>query len=283
MPVQDDEAVIESSSALNSDSAIALSSLIQQEAGGGPPMSRDGLTGSVEAAVLTSPNSQMLSDPNLQNQIPEVKKRKAPENRKKYNTTVSSVNEESGVRSPPNSHPSANITNPRKSTVGNRANPIAPAEGRSAYHQARYPHDRLPDPDSISLRSENSFKTAGSEPELPLVPRAVSDNYKYNSRSALERSASTVKAVQQQRYSLVLDALVGSSSPAGSSNATCMSRGASFNTHTSRTKSPSSPTTVGGEGSSKRGTTPAATRAGPSSSNRVSSTSPLPQNTSTKK
>ena len=59
MPVQDDEAGLETASVLNSDSALALSSLIQQEASGGPPGSRGGLTGSVEAAALTSQNRQV--------------------------------------------------------------------------------------------------------------------------------------------------------------------------------------------------------------------------------
>lgn len=67
-----------------------------------------------------------------------------------------------------------------------------------------------PDPDSVSLQSEHSFRTCSSEPELPLVPRAVSDNYKYSNE--IERpAAASVKTLQQKRYSNALDAAVGTS------------------------------------------------------------------------
>jgi hypothetical protein len=77
-----------------------------------------------------------------------------------------------------------------------------------------------PDVDSISLHSENSFKTCSSEPDLPLVPRAVSDNYKYSGTSSLERSAASLKTLQQQRYSNALDAAVGTSTSTSVSNST---------------------------------------------------------------
>ena len=87
-------------------------------------------------------------------------------------------------------------------------------------HNHRHHRHNPADPDSVSLRSETSFKTCSSEPELgPLVPRAVSDNYKYTSgRSTLERQSGggsglgqSFKEVQQKRYSNALDAVVGTS------------------------------------------------------------------------
>ncbi len=77
-----------------------------------------------------------------------------------------------------------------------------------------------PDPDSISLHSEHSYKSCSSEPETPLVPRAVSDNYKYSGTASLERSAASMKALQQQRYSNALDAVVGTSAATSRSNST---------------------------------------------------------------
>jgi len=54
------------------------------------------------------------------------------------------------------------------------------------------------DPDTHSLHSENSFKTCSSEPQLNLIPRAVSENYSAsNERSAQERKAS-VRALKHQ-------------------------------------------------------------------------------------
>merc|ERR1719402_193104 len=62
------------------------------------------------------------------------------------------------------------------------------------------------DPDTCSLhsiRSENSFKTCSSEPQLNLVPRQVSDTYNNapSERSAQERKAS-FRALKQQ-YSIL--------------------------------------------------------------------------------
>jgi len=48
------------------------------------------------------------------------------------------------------------------------------------------------DPDTSSLRSENSFQTCSSEPQLNLVPRQVEDNYD-------DRKAG--RLVKQQQYS----------------------------------------------------------------------------------
>lgn len=59
--------------------------------------------------------------------------------------------------------------------------------------------NRRGDPETCSLRShisENSFKTASSEPQLNLVPRQVSETY--SSVSASERSAEERKAIKQQ-------------------------------------------------------------------------------------
>jgi hypothetical protein len=75
---------------------------------------------------------------------------------------------------------------------------LPPAPGSK---QSRYPRD----PETCSLRSvhsENSFKTCSSEPELNLVPRAVSDNYSApNERSMQDRKAS-VRAFKNQ-YSVL--------------------------------------------------------------------------------
>jgi len=61
------------------------------------------------------------------------------------------------------------------------------------------------DPDSFSLhsnRSENSFKTCSSEPQLNLIPRQVSENYNMSTeRSAHERKAS-VRALKHQYSNL---------------------------------------------------------------------------------
>jgi len=64
---------------------------------------------------------------------------------------------------------------------------------------------RIRDPDTCSLkstRSENSFKTASSDPQLNFIPRQVSDSYKLvpQESAALERKSS-VRALQQQQYS----------------------------------------------------------------------------------
>jgi len=57
------------------------------------------------------------------------------------------------------------------------------------------------DPDSFSLhsnRSENSFKTCSSEPQLNLIPRQVSENYNMSTeRSALDRKASVLALKHQ--------------------------------------------------------------------------------------
>jgi len=51
------------------------------------------------------------------------------------------------------------------------------------------------DSDSCSIRSENSFQTCSSEPQLQLVPRQVQDNYK-NSPSDREARKASFKALQ---------------------------------------------------------------------------------------
>jgi len=64
-------------------------------------------------------------------------------------------------------------------------------------------HNRDPDTSSLkSNRSENSFKTASSDPQINFIPRQVSDSYKLvpQESAALERKTS-VRALQQQHYS----------------------------------------------------------------------------------
>jgi len=67
------------------------------------------------------------------------------------------------------------------------------------------PDPPIRDPDTCSLksnRSENSFKTASSDPQINFIPRQVSDSYKLvpQESAALERKSS-VRALQQQQYS----------------------------------------------------------------------------------
>lgn len=67
------------------------------------------------------------------------------------------------------------------------------------------PDPNIRDPDTCSLksnRSENSFKTASSDPQLNFIPRQVSDSYKLvpQESAAIERKSS-VRALQQQQYS----------------------------------------------------------------------------------
>eukprot|EP00092_Neocalanus_flemingeri_P019066 GFUD01020655.1.p1 GENE.GFUD01020655.1~~GFUD01020655.1.p1 ORF type:complete len:712 (-),score=139.07 GFUD01020655.1:319-2454(-) len=65
------------------------------------------------------------------------------------------------------------------------------------------PHIRDADTCSLkSTRSENSFKTASSDPQLNFIPRQVSDSYKLvpQESAAIERKSS-VRALQQQQYS----------------------------------------------------------------------------------
>lgn len=57
------------------------------------------------------------------------------------------------------------------------------------------PGDQCGDSDSCSIKSENSFQTCSSEPQLQLVPRQVSDNYK-NSPSDREARKASFKALQ---------------------------------------------------------------------------------------
>lgn len=76
-----------------------------------------------------------------------------------------------------------------------------PAREGSLPPQFSVVYQRQKDPETTSLRSnrsENSFQTCSSEPQLNLVPRQVSDNYSTpNERSAQERKAS-VRALKQQ-------------------------------------------------------------------------------------
>jgi len=68
-----------------------------------------------------------------------------------------------------------------------------------------HPNPPIRDPETCSLksnRSENSFKTASSDPQINFIPRQVSDSYKLvpQESAALERKSS-VRALQQQQYS----------------------------------------------------------------------------------
>jgi len=100
---------------------------------------------------------------------------------------------------------------PRKSRLSKTGNGGSGASGYKDGNGAS--RQRKPrDLDSGSLQSEHSFRTCSEEPEPALVPRAVSDNYEYSTRASLERPGPTsVKTVQQQRYSNALDAVVGTS------------------------------------------------------------------------
>jgi len=67
------------------------------------------------------------------------------------------------------------------------------------------PNPPIRDPETCSLksnRSENSFKTASSDPQINFIPRQVSDSYKLvpQESAAIERKSS-VRALQQQQYS----------------------------------------------------------------------------------
>lgn len=57
------------------------------------------------------------------------------------------------------------------------------------------PDDGCEDSDSCSLKSENSFQTCSSEPQLHLVPKQVSENYK-NSPSDREARKASFKTLQ---------------------------------------------------------------------------------------
>jgi len=116
----------------------------------------------------------------------------------------------------------------RQSRSGGRPSVVGGQYGDNGSSAVRTKSRRRlpPDPDSISLHSEHSYKSCSSEPEIPLVPRAVSDNYKYSGTASLERSAASIKALQQQRYSNALDAAVGTSAATSrsSSSATLATR-----------------------------------------------------------
>lgn len=86
-------------------------------------------------------------------------------------------------------------------TSSETRNPPSPTREGSLPPQFSVVYQRPKDPETASLRSnrsENSFQTCSSEPQLNLVPRQVSDNYSApNERSAQERKAS-VRALKQQ-------------------------------------------------------------------------------------
>jgi len=89
-------------------------------------------------------------------------------------------------------------TVPKRPPRGNEETSIFITE---PYH----PETEIRDPETNSLksnRSENSFKTASSDPQINFIPRQVSDSYKLapQESAALERKSS-VRALQQQQYS----------------------------------------------------------------------------------
>jgi hypothetical protein len=59
------------------------------------------------------------------------------------------------------------------------------------------------DPDTVSIRSDISFKTASSDPQLNLIPRQISDSYKHapTPESAATERKTSVRLLQQQQYS----------------------------------------------------------------------------------
>jgi len=93
------------------------------------------------------------------------------------------------------------IVPPRK-----RSRPVEDASTRRVGSPETFSADINPrDADTCSLksnRSENSFKTASSDPQINFIPRQVSDSYKLvpQESAALERKSS-VRALQHQQYS----------------------------------------------------------------------------------
>lgn len=62
------------------------------------------------------------------------------------------------------------------------------------------------DPDLYSLPSENSFKTASSEPPESLIPKQVSESYKKSSNeSVMQERISSVRKLHEQQLTLLDD------------------------------------------------------------------------------
>merc|ERR1740128_785432 len=167
----------------------------------------------------------------------------------------------------------------RQSRSGGRPSVVGGQYGDNGSSAVRTKSRRRlpPDPDSISLHSEHSYKSCSSEPEIPLVPRAVSENYKYSGTASLERSAASIKALQQQRYSNALDAAVGTSAATSRSSSS-----ATLATRQVASTSPVPPTPISGrtvspQTSSRRtniSQTPSVGRATPGSGRATDPTTP---------
>lgn len=75
--------------------------------------------------------------------------------------------------------------------------------------------DACCDSDSGSLRSENSFQTCSSEPQLHLVPKQVSDNYKNSpsDREARKASFKTLQGLQNNAQNNLLNSFDAGTGP----------------------------------------------------------------------
>lgn len=93
--------------------------------------------------------------------------------------------------------PNGDIRAPRRAQ-SKRSNPSCSVMIKTDSADDRLKSD---DPETSSIKSDNSFQTASSDPQINFIPRQISDSYKMipPESAALERKSS-VRALQQQQY-----------------------------------------------------------------------------------
>lgn len=93
--------------------------------------------------------------------------------------------------------PNGDVKAPRRAQ-SKRSNPSCSVMIKTDSAEDRLKAD---DPETASIKSDNSFQTASSDPQINFIPRQISDSYKMipPESAALERKSS-VRALQQQQY-----------------------------------------------------------------------------------
>jgi len=158
-----------------------------------PALSQGRLTAQIEPEAPPQLNHEVQQSPNPRlSKIPKI----------------SSIDTEDVYSSDPRNHGPPATDPGSGQEVLLRAGYLDPSRGantdfsRDGSLPPDYPVPKRPrDPDTCSLhsnRSENSFKTCSSEPQLNLIPRQVSENYSAaGERSAQDRKTS-MRALKQQ-------------------------------------------------------------------------------------
>jgi len=94
--------------------------------------------------------------------------------------------------------PNGDIRAPRRAQSKRSNNPSCSVMIKTDNAEDRLKSD---DPETASIKSDNSFQTASSDPQINFIPRQISDSYKMipPESAALERKSS-VRALHQQQY-----------------------------------------------------------------------------------